>query len=96
MSPFVAYNTIASNRSLIGNVELESVIASDYIRSYYYALNVLKGRFELGEAAISQSRMYLCRYLMNVPGTNRIELVSILLKTIYRKEYINWYFRSHH
>jgi hypothetical protein len=89
-----AYITVYKNRSLIGNVEIESIIANSYIYSYYYAQNILKGRFELGEFAISNYMLYLYYYLTVVPNTFSIDLVSKILVSKYKADFIWWYFRA--
>lgn len=42
--------------------ELEQEISQDYIASYLYARDIIKGRFELGEAMIANSGPYSYRY----------------------------------
>lgn len=48
--------------SLKGNIQQEKIIATSDIYSYAYALNILKGRFELGEKVIAESTFYSYMY----------------------------------
>lgn len=48
------------------NYDLEQAISKNYIQSYYYAIYVLKGRFELGEDVISQNSNYSYRYALSI------------------------------
>ena len=49
--------------------ELEPTIAKDTYYSYYYAKEILKGRFELGEPAIAKNSFYSYSYagILNGP-----------------------------
>lgn len=44
----------------------EKYIATDASRSYFYAVHILKGRFELGEKAIALNSYYSYMYARNV------------------------------
>jgi len=46
--------------------ELEGIISKDAKYSFHYAQDVIRGRWELGEAAISQDADYSFRYAFDV------------------------------
>lgn len=94
MTAYQAFLSICNNASLIGNYELESILATDTHYSYLYAYEIIKNRFQVGEYAISQCMTHIYYYLTTVPNTNSIEFVLEVLSSRYRDDYIEWYFRS--
>lgn len=93
MIPKEAYVLIKNDRSLIGNIELESIIATCPHNSFCYALWILGGRFELGEETISQSGDYSYNYARSVlcgrfePGEDAI-LTDVMLVYKYSRDVI--------
>ena len=72
--------------------ELEPLIATSAHSAYEYALFVLKGRFELGEAIIATDAYCACNYARNVLKV-RFELGEnvILSSKFYKDEYIAYF-----
>ena len=69
------YDSLAADNSLDYNFEYEfqqtlklgvEVISKDAEYSYYYARNVLRGRFELGETTISKDSLCSVEYARDV------------------------------
>lgn len=60
-TPFV-YDAVREDHSLIGNKDIEAVIAQDSLYSYRYAMNVIRKPFPLGEQAIAESGEYSFYY----------------------------------
>ena len=55
MTPEQAYNILGNDHNHKDRESLEHTICSDAKCSYKYAINVINGRWKLGEAAISES-----------------------------------------
>lgn len=94
MTAYQAFLSICNDASLIGNANLESIIATDTHYSYLYADEIIKRRFKLGEDAISKCPTHMYFYLTTVPNTYSRKLVSLILASRHRDNYIKWYFRS--
>ena len=65
--------------------QLEKIIATDLYWSYYYALSVIKGPFELAEPIIARNARYACLYALHVLGKRWLEAEDIMMSDDY-----NW------
>ena len=66
MTPEQAYDILENDHNHKDRESLEHTIGSDARESYHYAEYVIKGRFELGEAAISESAVRSYWYARDV------------------------------
>ena len=64
MSPAEAYNKCSNENRRIP--ELESIIATDPDYSYFYASNIIKGRWEKGERSIATDYYLSYYYAFNI------------------------------
>ena len=87
ITPRYAYNIIDKNLKKIDNKfksKLESIIAKDPLYSTNYAFDILNGRFELGEEAISRSNIESNLYARKFLKTEEE------IKKFVHKYNINW------
>lgn len=85
MTPFHAFNKLKSFKKLTEKeiFSLEKLISESYFFSFYYATEVLKGRFLLGESVIAMSPSYSYHYAKDVlkgrfgPGEKAISKCSM-------------------
>jgi hypothetical protein len=70
----------------------EVSIAANANYSYSYAKFVLCNRFIPGENILFSNIDYLFRYVTDVPNIP-FNIVEVVLKSKYKDDYINWYFR---
>jgi len=66
MTPYLAYDKARKLGLRIPEPELEPVISKDAQCSYYYAINIIKGKFILAEPAISKDVYYSYLYAKDV------------------------------
>jgi len=64
MTPEEAYYKVIKSEKRIP--ELEPFISKDAEYSYLYAINIIKGRWELGEAIISKDAYFSYYYAINI------------------------------
>ena len=76
MTPKEAY--VEARKQGYGTPELEAVIATNDCWSFFYANDVIKGRFPLGESAIAKSEFWWEDYLKYIPMTEEDKTFLIL------------------
>lgn len=87
MTPQEAYAACLSERKRIPQLEL--IIAQESMFAYYYAIEMINGRFELGEKTISADAHYSYWY-----ATRAIKApFSLGHYTIFNSEYKNDYIK---
>ena len=77
------------------NIDLEKVIAQDANMSYEYAIDVIKGRFKLGEPTIAKNTELAYEYAVNVIQ-GRFKLGESVIATDAKWAYLyaRWVFKG--
>jgi hypothetical protein len=66
LTPEEAYKWLTKIMSNCRNDELEQIIATDPQWAYYYAYDVIKGRWELGEPTIATDTLWAYMYAVTI------------------------------